>query len=525
MRRHGIYLMVCMAALCAGGYVGAAGEAEPDDDNKFSVHGEVRFRAEMWDNMMDFTDKNEDLGGDAADDNFDIWPYRYRVMAKGDLGHDVWVGVEFQGTGVAGGGPFGANTSPFGDADEIAESGVSIYQGNIKLVDVGNTVLDLTMGRTELVLDRGLHFSNLPFYNGITHDGAIGAWQWEKFGLTGFWLRNSEANVEGVITSNCGGTIPGTLCEDPDFDTDTIGIHAKHFIGGDEHHDIAYYLFVQEQDSANLEDTDGPGPDTTAETGQIVTLGARWGRYVEDESGWHWNAEVSVQSGDYQPLVPGMILMPNVWGVVGFALPGLQESCTPGSAGDACDAAGMVFEGSTGYTWHGDTSHTIWAGVTVASGDDDPNDEDQDAYMPLYTDFHKRLGYADLWALSNIQAISVGYKAMIGEKHLVGATIYSFSKAEEDGLSFSPLTGGGGAFIDCDPAVVPAGEECEDDLGSEVDIFYNYYMTNNFSFDTALSFVSPGDAVEDHFCGFGACTDDEGSDSAFRITGQARARF
>ena len=61
----------------------------------------------------------------------------------------------------------------------------------------------------------------------------------------------------------------------------------------------------------------------------------------------------------------------------------------------------------------------------------------------------------------------------------------------------------------------------------EFDIFYNYYMTNNLSFDTALSYVEPGDAVENHICGVGgaACTEGEGSDAAWRLTYQARARF
>ena len=35
MRRYAIYLMVCMAVLCAGGYtVAAPDKGEPDDDNR-----------------------------------------------------------------------------------------------------------------------------------------------------------------------------------------------------------------------------------------------------------------------------------------------------------------------------------------------------------------------------------------------------------------------------------------------------------------------------------------------------------
>ena len=535
MRRYGIYLMVCMAVLCAGGYaVAAHDKGEPDDDNRFSVHGEVRFRGEMWENMFDFTDNNEAaFGGAEADDNFDLYPYRYRVLAKGDLGHDVWVGVEFQGTGVAGGGLFGDNTLPFGDGFEIGESGVSIYQGNIKLVDIGDSVLDLTIGRSELVLDTGLHFSALPFYNGISHDGAIAAWQWEKFGLTGFVLRNTEGNLDALGVT-CGPTfgsagLPSGICPDDDHDMWTLGVHGKHFIGGNEHHDVAYYLFVQKQDDAGLD----PSVTAGVDSGRVVTLGGRWGKYLEDESGFHWNIEAAMQGGDYQSLATGTLLMPNVWGVnTGF---GTFASCDSDGDGtqattgpDACDAGGIVVEASGGYTWDGDNmAHTVWGGVTYASGDDDPNDSDQDAYMPLYTDFHKRLGYADLWAMSNIQAFYAGYKGMLNDKHLFGGTFYVFQKAEDEGLSYSPLTGAGGVFVDCPPTGGAFPDDCEGDLGSEVDIFYNYYMTNNLSFDTALSYVDPGDAVEAHICGVGgaACTEGEGGDAAWRLTYQARARF
>lgn len=525
MRRYGIYLMICMAVLCAGGFAVAAHDKDmEDDDNKFSVHGEIRFRGENWDNLLDFTDKNSDTPG-SEDDQFDIYPYRYRILAKGDLGNDIWVGAEFQGTGVAGGGLFGENTAPFGDGFEIAESGVGVYQGYIKLMDIGNSMMDLTIGRSELVLDTGLHFSALPFYNGITHDGAIAGWQWDSFDLTGFWLMNSESNLNPIgITCPTGGTIglPSGLCPDEDADFATWGIHGKHWIDDDHHHEAAWYAFLQEQDSANLFGSPTP------EEGMIITFGGRWGNYNKGEGGFHWNLEAALQTGDYQTLATGTLLMPNVWGAGTFAS---NPSCTPSSAGDACDAGGLVFEGSVGYTWDGDVAHTIWGGITHASGDDDPNDEDQDAFMPLYTDFHKRLGYADLWAVSNIQAWYAGYKGMANDKHLFGGTFYMFQKAEEGGLSYSPLTGGGGVFVDCPPFGGASFDDgCDDDLGQEIDIFYNYYMTNNLSFDTAFSWVDPGDAVEDHICGVDAsgdavCSDGEGGDSGWRLTYQARARF
>jgi hypothetical protein len=102
-----------------------------------------------------------------------------------------------------------------------------------------------------------------------------------------------------------------------------------------------------------------------------------------------------------------------------------------------------------------------------------------------------------------------------------------FSKADDEGLSYSPLLGAGGVFVDCPPAGGAFSDDCEDDLGMEFDIYYNYYMSNNLSFDTALSMVDPGDAVEAHICGVGVaeCLEGEGGDMAWRLTYQARARF
>ena len=519
MRKLSLIVLAC-AALLVTGNVFAAGGHEEDDDNSFSMHGEVRFRGEAWSNLMDFTDK----GGLVNDDDFDIFPYRVRFGAKGDLGHGVYVYGEFQGAGVMGGGETCdaiGNCAPvrphFGDSSEEDEiNNVDLYQGWVKLKDVGDTVLDLKFGRQEIKFDRGLHFSNLPFYNGISHDGIRAAWDWDKLSIDAFWTRPSESNL-GI---NTGDT---TLDPDEGFDTDTLGLHFRHDLSGDdnEHEDVAYYVFFETQNSDAISPSDGD------ERGTLYTIGARWGRWVKGEDSWFWNAEAAVQTGDYSPCAP---LQRNHQGSIGFsAVPSpWPQMCTGGMADRTFDQSSLVFEGTVGYVWaDGDTSQKLYFGYTMASGDDDPNDRDSESYIPLYTDFHKRLGYADLWALTNISAYSVGYKASLNDhKHAFGGIYWMFEKAEEEGTTFSPLLGAGGAFIDCDPSVTPSGttSDCEDDLGWEIDIFYNYNMTNNFSFETALSFVDPGDAVEDHISGFGTFKPN-GEDTAWRLTAQARARF
>lgn len=491
MKRFGMFALSFSALLLAGTAAQAAMHDEEGGDKKFSIHGEVRFRGEGWSNLTDFTDTR----GNNTDDDFDIWPWRVRLAAKGDLGHDIWVYGEFQGAGVAGGGVFGENNPFFGDDAEVLGGDVSIYQGWVKVKDLGNTVLDLTFGRQEIVFDRGLHFSAQPFYTGIHHDGVSADWDWDNFGVHGFWIRNTEMNSGiGLGCSSLSSGPPSFLCTNTDADNDTLGVHFKHTLGDEGRTDVAYYLFLQTQNATAIDSSVGE------ERGKIYTLGGRWGHWTKGENGWIWNLEAAVQSGDFQPC----------------AAPGFFGSGTCTS--EALDQKSLVFEGSGGYVWHsGKTDQKLWGGYTMASGDDDPNDDDQEAYVPLFTDVHNRLGYADLWAMSNITAYSAGYKANIDDRHTFGATLWQFNKTEDEGTSFSPVTG---MFIDCTP---PVGSTCDDDLGQELDLFYGYNLSSNFGFDVAWSIFKPGDAVEDHFNGFGFNND--GEDNAWRLTGQARARW
>ena len=95
----------------------------------------------------------------------------------------------------------------------------------------------------------------------------------------------------------------------------------------------------------------------------------------------------ALQFGDFQPCAAG------------FSTPFNLISGTGGGVGacleDTLDQKSYVFEGSFGYMWDSsDFDQKVWGGLTLASGDDDPNDMDQESYVPLYTDMHNRLGYA-----------------------------------------------------------------------------------------------------------------------------------
>jgi len=496
MKKLGMFLLGFAALVLAGTAAQAA--MEDDNDNKFTLHGEIRFRGEWWDNLSDFTDSGKDPNSVTfnTNDSLDMYPYRVRLAARGELGHDIWIFGELQNSGVAG-DRFAETVNVFGHSDTLIFGGgeTTLYQGYVKIKDVADSVLDVAFGRQEIVFDRGLHFSSLDFYNGISHDGVMAAWDWDNFAIHGFWTKVNESNV-----------FFGFFDGDNDADNNLYGAHFKHMTGKDEDQDVAYYLFYQTQNVGGL--------DNTEDRGAIWTLGGRWGRTLKGESGWVWNAELALQGGDFSCyFAPGTF--------TGDCFTASNEEST-------LDHKAWVFEGALGYNWHeGKTDQKIWGSATWATGDDDPNDSDNDAYSPLYTDFHNRLGYADLFAVTNIQAYSVGYKINVDDRHAFGVALWNFSQAEHETDTLSPLTfastGDALASACFDDVTPPAGESCSDDLGNELDLFYNYYLTENFSFDTALSWFEPGDAIEDHWSGFGS--EDAGDDAAWRLTAQARGRW
>ena len=104
------------------------------DEKPFTIHGEVRMRAEYNNNATDFDDDG-DLFGD-GDDQAMYFPYRARIAAEGHFTDDVSAWIEFQNTGLFGEqglflGPFDA-TAPRRHNDPF-RSTTSLYQAAITL--------------------------------------------------------------------------------------------------------------------------------------------------------------------------------------------------------------------------------------------------------------------------------------------------------------------------------------------------------------------------------------------------------
>lgn len=434
---------------------------------KFSVHGEVRMRYEIFQNAADFSNsKNGNY-----EDTYDIAPFRVRFGVRSDLGHDITAFADMQGSGVWGRANNDTGDSAvrdyFGASDEQGTN-VDLYQGWVNFGKIGGTNMDLRIGRQEIEFDRGLHFSSQPYYNGISHDGVVAAWTWEKLAVHGLWTRDDELNQ---------------FDESLETDNDLLGAHVTVAMGEAKGTDLSYYLF---HEINRGEPGMGSGGRTT-----ITTIGARYGRELKGATGMIWNVEGAWQEGDVE-----------------F------------SAASSLDHQAYIFEGMIGY--NSDKSgqdRTFWVGLYAATGDSDPNDDKQEAYNPLFTEIHSRLGDSDIVPLANIRAVHTGVNVAFRDNHAFRAEFFQFAKAEEEQATISPVSG-----VVLSSACIPSGSQnCSDDIGRELDLDYSFRATENLTLGIAWAYFIPGGAIEDEFGTPGSTS--TGEHAAQRIAFQARARF
>jgi len=437
--------LLYVALLATGVIVLMAPPAMAQEEKPFTLHGEARFGYEYHANTQDF-DKNDNS------DQFNYWPYRVRIAAEGKFTKGVTAWIEFQN-----GGTFGSLAIPardgsdafFGPTGNTAE----LYQGNITLDKIWWKNFSARIGRQEIVEGTELMLGDLDFYQGQTFDGMTGTFKLKKGSVMVFYTR---------INENKAGLFSGSAFLPPD-QMFTVAADNSNFAGVYTNWTLpigsldAYLL--------NLRQFNAAGEDVT-------TFGARWGRDIVNKTGLFWNVEYAQQSGD---------------------------------ASTALKAKGNVAEGWIGWNMKsGKNNHRFYARLGKASGDDDFTDSDEKGFIPMFGDFHNRLGHGDFFQLSGnqtnlggvfgndagIQGIGVGWNGMFGDKHEVGAEVWTFNS---------------------DKDIAPG----EDKLGTETDVWYGYNFSKNLTFTAAVSEFSPDDALK------GAGTDD----SVTRLYGRARLRF
>jgi hypothetical protein len=435
----------------AGLFVSAPVMADMDT----TVHGEVRMRAENVENYHDFDDNN-------GDDSFSFAPFRVRLGVGVSFGDKVYGYASIQEGDIFGqDDPVKSNGGNLNETIESDAGELILYQGYVKMNEVGGTSLDLKFGRQEYVQGNELLFGDLDFYNGMSHDGVRARWDLELGPLDVVWFRS----VEDLFG---------------DDDTDTVGANWMLVDLGMENTELEFYGYY----TNSTETVELFFDDDKVEL-DWFSLGARWSRTDAEDGGFVWSIEVVAQSGDVE----------------------VNEEDVDG------DINGLAAEGMFGYNWDLDSgSHTLFGTFYYSQGDDDAEDDDLDLFYAPFQDFHRRNGAADVITgqLGNLTSFSIGYQWQ-GEQHGLRAQAYSFTATEDEDAY---ATVGSGSGLPGDFTIY--GIDGEDDLGTELDVIYTYQVNEYFGFEAGVALFQPGDAIEDWFG-----TDDD----VTRLWGQARLRF
>ena len=446
------YLYVALLAF--GVVVMMTPPAIAQEEKPFTIHGEVRFRGEYDNNTQDLFDDTDDGGL--------FWPYRVRIAAEGKFTKNVTGWLEFQNAGVAGGDVFAVNPTRTGfDEFGVQGNGVELYQGNITLDQLWSKRFSLRLGRQEIVAGNELLLGDLDFYAGLSHDGVVGNWKFNKVNVMVWYTRPTEGTTFNITG---GGFLP------PDqigFNSCAGGCQTEHFLGGygswNFKKDHVFDVYLMSLANRNT-------------GGNFQTLGVRYGHDVMAKNGLFWNIEFAKQFG---------------------------QVASAYISGADIDASGDVLEGWFGYNWRSGTkTHRFYGRLEMASGDDPLTADETEGFQPLFGDFHNRTGRGDWFQLADattglaggvsggLQAWSVGYTGYYNDRHEFGVAFWNYSLDQE---------------------IVGFGDK----LGTAFDIWYGFNYTRNLSFTASVSQLSPDDALS-----LGG--DD---DSVSRIYGQARLRF
>ncbi|MCI0569077.1 MAG: alginate export family protein [Acidobacteria bacterium] len=394
-----LYMFLLVAAV-ASAFSFVVAQTDDPGEKKFVLHGEIRQRADYEDNLTDFT---SDL-----DDSFLMFPYRARIAAEGHFTKNVTGYVEFQAFGVWGDappikgfqfGPVGADVNspiPFPVNSAILQNtnsgqdfgnDVELYQGYIGLNEIAGSQFSLILGRQEIVKGTEMLLGDNDFYNGVSHDAAMGTWQAKNFALDVWWSRPLQ--TPAAITSSPGGTVP---------DHQSINFYGAWLNWNRYDNGVTWAAYILDYDdglSTGLPD---------AVRSQFVTLGARTDREISGKNGIYWNAEFAYQSGDYNNG------------------PNLQDTGSIKATG---------WEGTLGFNLYGSYDHKFQILYDVASGDDDFTNDDAENFNPLFQDSHDRYGFTDIFVFSNLTVWGLGYHAIVSDTQSWGVDYFNQSLSED----------------------------------------------------------------------------------------------
>ncbi len=471
-------LVLAMAILGLAAFVAPpaiAGEEE-GGEGKINFHFMSRVRYENLDNYFDYEDHDNGVGHD----RLAFWPYRNMFGFKAKLAENVWANMDVQNVGA-----LGNQTPLLSQADPVNQhyddnfittgmkrSDTYLYRAVIGMDEIGGTGLGIAVGRQELNLGTGLILGNEPFYSGIVFDGVVGWYKFENWALKGFYLNTAERNdVAGFVFGGAG------------FQDQRLygGVGSIWFGGDDMKQMVDVYVMM--------------GRDGLAAVGnpELMTYGAHYWRDIETAEqanafGLNWNVEIAMQTGDQD-----VILDPD----------------------QQIDIGGMIVEAEVGWTFAADSIlHGPFVGMFMTSGDDDPNDDSQDGWVPLFPTEHGRLGAADFFGQgyqnsdTAMTAYNIGYWVKAGN-HKAYVKYWMFQPTEDSRTIVDPTN---------PPQLIVVDIE---DYGDEIDLGYSYKYSDNLHIFASIAQLSPDEGLTDDF---NPATDDP-DDSVTRIYGGLYLKF
>jgi hypothetical protein len=136
-------------------------------------------------------------------------------------------------------------------------------------------------------------------------------------------------------------------------------------------------------------------------------------------------------------------------------------------------------------------------GVDLASGDDDPKDDDNNTFSHLFPLAHAYIGFADIMARQNVIGLrtQVGAWPIAKRLRLRGDVHFLWLESEDDGLY-----GASGALARSHFIATPGGRIIgadESEVGTEVDLTLLYKIDRHADVLFGFSHVFAGDFIDD----------------------------
>ena len=432
------------------------------------LFGGIRERLELVDNFTDFNDSNDDRASFVDS----------RIRLGVALEFQDWVDVLFE---LQNNYYFGDSSTEFGGNPFDDNADIEVYQAYITFRKFLGTEARLRIGRQEIVKGTQFLVGNDDFYSGLSFDAVRLTYEIEsmKLELGAWWARLSDnyATATGDSRYNDDARDFWGLY------ATWRGIHDKvKFVDTIE----AYLLFISDQTSnintATVRRTnlspDGSGyiyvNDFVGEDRYTIGLRAH-GRFIDTEQFLlKYNFEFAFQFGDAGSAGP---FDPTTGQPVGGS----------GMSGGEIKAFGL--EAGIRYQirkWKLKPAFTL--SYSYATGDDDPYDEDQGTFNPLFQNRHHRLGRADMFRTENLHALGVE------------ATINPLGRLELGGALYYFILGSKNDFAAPDAVAPLMGENTSlsGGLAWEFDLFLDYRYSERVNVQIVYSRVMMGGAVSDN---------------------------